>query len=150
RRRAAAKAFPAETQAIADPEFVRASRDFLHSWLVADNFDHAAAYFSERSHNCVAAYLSPDKPAPSTSDGYAAYLRDAMTSIGKEVGPVQHLRDAVEPARPDHDDLKVVRNEGEGAYTVVAVPDHLADLFLCDTESSQHPYAELADPKGKT
>jgi len=150
RRRAAAKAVRAEPQANADPEFVHASRDFLHSWLVADNFDNAAAYFSERSHNCVQAYLSPDKPAPSTSAGYAAYIRDAMTSIGKEVGPLQHLQDAVEPARPEHDDLKVVRHEDEGAYTVVAVPDDLADLFLCDKESSQHPYAEQTDPKGKT
>jgi hypothetical protein len=149
RRRAAAKAVRAETQAHADPEFLHASRDFLHSWLVADNFDNAAAYFSERSHNCVQPYLSPDKPAPSTSTGYSAYIREAMTSIGKEVGPVQHLRDAVEPARPEHDDFKVVRHEDEGAYTVVAVPDYLADLFLCDTESSQHPFTVSADPKGK-
>jgi hypothetical protein len=35
----------------------------------------------------------------------------------------------------------------EGAYTVVAVPDHLAGLFLCDKESSQHPYDATAVPK---
>src|SRR5262249_30032469 len=150
RRRAAAKARPAETQISADPEFVHASRDFLHSWLVADNFDHAATYFSERSNKCVLAYLPPDKPAPSTSTDYAAYLRSAMTTLGQDVGPVQHLRDAVEPVRPEHDDLKVVRSEGEGAYTVVAVPDYLAELFQCDTESSQHPYNVSPDPKRKT
>src|SRR5215831_2662731 len=149
RRRAAAKARPAETQINADPEFVYASRDFLHSWLVADNFDHAATYFSERSNKCVLAYLPPETPAPSTSADYAAYLRGAMTSLGREVGPVQHLRDAVEPVQPEHDDLKVVRREGEGAYTVVAVPDYLAELFQCDTESSQHPYDVSADAKRK-
>lgn len=149
RRRAAAKAVPAETQISADPEFVHASRDFLHSWLVADNFDHAATYFSQRSDNCVLAYLPPGKPAPSTSADYAAYLRDAMTSVGQDVGPVQHLRDAVEPVQPEHDDLKVVRREGEGAYTVVAVPDYLAELFLCDQESSQHPYEVSPEPKRK-
>jgi hypothetical protein len=140
RRRAAAKARPAEIQPRPDSEFVRASRDFLHSWLVADNFDHAATYFSQRSDTCVLAYLPPDKPAPSTSAEYAAYLRSAITSVGKEVGPVRHLRDALEPVRPDHDDLNVLPHEGEGAYTVVAVPDYLVELFLCDQESSNHPY----------
>src|SRR5215471_5878859 len=149
RRHAAAKARPVEMQINADPEFVHASRDFLHSWLVVDNFDHAATYFSERSNKCVLAYLPPDAPAPSTSADYAAYLRSAMTSLGREVGPVQHLRDAVEPVQPEHDDLKVVRHEGEGAYTVVAVPDYLPELFQCDTESSQHPYHVSPDPKRK-
>jgi hypothetical protein len=149
RRRAVAKARPAEPRAAADPEFVRASRDFLHSWLVADNFDHAATYFSQRSDNCVVAYLPSGKPTPATSAEYAAYFRDAITSVGKDVGPVQHLRDAMEPARPDHDDLKVLPHEGEGAYTVAAVPDYLAELFLCDKESSQHPYDVSPDAKGK-
>jgi len=140
RRRAVPKARPAEIRARPDPDFVHASRDFLHSWLVADNFDHAATYFSQRSDNCVLAYLPPDKPAPSTSAEYAAYLRSAITSVGKDVGPVQHLSEALEPARPEHDDLNVLTHEGEGAYTVVAVPNHLAELFTCDQESSQHPY----------
>ena len=44
---------------------------------------------------------------------------------------------------------KVVRREGEGAYTVVAVPDHLVELFMCDQESSKHPYVVSPDPKQK-
>jgi len=147
RRRAAAKTGSTETRSSADPEFVHASRDFLHSWMVADNFDHAATYFSQRSHSCVLAYLPPDKPAPSTSADYAAYLLSAMTSVGKELGPVQHLRDAIEPVQPEHDDLKVLRQEDEDAYTVAAVPDYLAELFLCDKESSKHPYEVSPDPK---
>ena len=147
RRRQPTKAAPTETQASADPEFVQASHDFLYSWLVADNFDHTLAYFSERSYNCVSDYLPSDQRAPSTSTEYAAYIRSAMTSVGQDVGPVQHLRDAVEPVQPEHDDLRIVHHMDEGAYTVVAVPDHLADLFLCDKESSQHPYDATADPK---
>jgi hypothetical protein len=149
RRRAAAKTAPAETQIIAEREFVHASRDFLHSWLVADNFDHASTYFSQRSDKCVLAYLPADKPAPSTPADYAAYVRNAMTRVGKDVGPVQHLRDAIEPVQPEHDDLKVLQHEGEGAYTVAAVPDYLTEMFLCDQESSKHPYDVSPDPKQK-
>jgi hypothetical protein len=147
--RAVTKAAPAEPLPSADPEFVRASHDFLHSWLVADNFDHAASYFSPRSNECVLAYLPTDKPAPSTPADYAAYVRDAMTSVGKDVGPVQHLHDAIEPVQPEHDDLKVLPHKGEGAYTVAAVPDYLAEMFLCDKESPKHPYDVPADPKQK-
>jgi len=149
RRRVPAKTGSPETQMSADPEFVRASHDFLHSWLVADNFDHAATYFSQRSNNCVLDSLPPDQPAPSTSADYAAYVRGAITSVGNDVGPVQRLRDAMEPVQPEHDDLKILRHEGEGAYTVVAVPDYLAELFLCGKESSKHPYDASPDPERK-
>jgi hypothetical protein len=80
------EAVPTETQASADPEFVRASHEFLYSWLVADNFDHTSAYFSERSYNCISDYLPSDQRAPSTSTEYAAYIRSAMTSVGQDVG----------------------------------------------------------------
>jgi hypothetical protein len=56
------------------------------------------------------------------------------------VGTVQHLRDALEPVQPDHDDLQRVPHAGEDAYAVVAVPDYLADAFRCDKESVTHPY----------
>ena len=149
RRRVPAKTRSPEIQMSADPEFVQASHDFLHSWLVADNFDHAATYFSQRSNNCVLNYLPPDEQAPSTSADYAAYVRRAIISVGKDVGPVQHLRDAMEPVQPEHDDLKVLPREGEGAYTVVALPDYLAELFLCDKESSKHPYDVSPDAERK-
>jgi hypothetical protein len=149
RRRTTAKTVPAQTQISADRDFVHASRDFLHSWLVVDDFDHASAYFSQRSEKCVLAYSPADKPAPSTPAAYAAYVRNAMTTVGKDVGPVQHLRDAIEPVEPEHDDLKVLRHEGEGAYTVAAVPDYLTEMFLCDKESSKHPYDVSPDPKQK-
>jgi len=150
RRRTIAKTAAAETPMSADREFMDASRDFLHSWLVADDFDHASTYFSQQSENCALAYLPPDNPAPSSPAAYASYIRNAMTSVGKDVGAVQHLRDAIEPVRPEHDDLRVLPHEGEGAYTVAAVPDYLREMFLCDQESSKHPYDVSPDPEQKT
>ena len=150
RRRAATKAASGETHASADPEFVHASHDFLDSWLVAENFDHAETYFSPRSYSCVAEYLPPDQPAPATSVEYAAYVRRAITVVGQDVGPVRHLSDAMEPVQPEHDDFKILQHVGEGAYTVVAVPDYLVELFLCDKESVKHPYAFSPDSKHAT
>lgn len=150
RRRAAAKAASLANHARADPAFVHASHDFLDSWLVADNFDHAETYFSPRSYSCVAEYLSPDQTAPTTPVEYAAYVRRAITVVGQDVGPVRHLSDAMEPVRPEHDDFQVLEHTGEGAYTVVAVPDYLVELFLCDKESTKHPYTVSLDSNRPT
>jgi hypothetical protein len=56
----------------------------------------------------------------------------------------------MEPVQPEHDDVKILQHVGEGAYTVVSVPDHLVELFLCDKESAQHPYAVSPDSKRPT
>src|SRR5262249_38667730 len=70
-RDVSAKTSPTETQTSADPAFLHASHDFLHSWLVTDNFEQAATYFSPRSNECVLSYLPSDKPVPSTAADYA-------------------------------------------------------------------------------
>jgi len=147
RQRKLAAPSSAQKESGANSEFLRASHDFLHSWVVEDRFDAAAAYFSERSYACVSAYLAPDQPAPTTSADSAAYVRSAMTTIGKDVGPVQHLSDAIEPVQPEHDDLRILGHEEQSAYTVVGVPDYLVELFRCDKESPQHPYDVSPDAK---
>lgn len=140
RRKVAALTAAGKAKVQADPEFLRASHDFLHSWLVADNFDHAATYIAPRCNDCVDLYAGEGVKRPSTQAEYSAYLRNALTNVGKEVGKVQHLHDALEPVQPDHDDLRTLSHAGEGAYTVVAVPDGLADSFLCVKTSPAHPY----------
>jgi len=112
---------------------------------VADNFDQAATYFSPRCDECVNLYLSEGEKPPSTPAEYAAYLRNALTTVGKNVGTVPHLRDALEPVQADHEDLRLVNHAGEGAYTVIAVPDYLAGSFLCEKKSVHHPYEPAAD-----
>ena len=140
RKMAAAATATPKVKTAADPAFLQASHDFLHAWLVADNFDQAATYFSPRCDECVNLYLSEGEKAPSTPAEYAAYLRNALTTVGKDVGTVQHLRDALEPVQADHEDLRLVNHAGEGAYTVIAVPDYLASSFTCEKTSAKNPY----------
>jgi len=128
-----------------DPDFLHALHDFLHSWLVADNFDQAATYFSPRCNACVDTNLAGESK-PSTPAEYSAYIRNAITTVGKDIGTVHHLHDALKPVMPDHEGLKVVEHAGEDAYTVVAIPDYLADTFLCEKKSAGHPY----DPPTET
>jgi hypothetical protein len=141
RRTASAAASPAKTRVKSDPAVVQASHDFLHTWLVDDNYDGAAKYVSTRSNDCVSLYLAEGQKPPVTAEDYAAAIRRAIKTVGNDVGKVQHLRDALEPARAEHEDLQLVEHAGEHAYTLVAVPDSLSSAFLCDKRSTKNPYA---------
>jgi hypothetical protein len=63
-----------------------------------------------------------------------------LNKVAQKVGKVQHLREALEPVRADHEDLRTVPNAGENAYTLVAVPDELEGLFLCSKRSETNEY----------
>jgi hypothetical protein len=142
RRNAVAKTQePPKTKMQADPALAQASHDFLHLWLVDDNYDGAAKYVSPRSDACVNLYLAEGQKPPATPDEYSQSIRTALTTVGKDVGKVQHLHDALEPVKPEHEDLKVVEHAGEHAYTLAAVPDSLASSFECEKRSTKNPYA---------
>ncbi len=139
-RAAVTTARPAKTKMKGDPAVVQASHDFLHTWLVDDNYDGAAAWMSPRCNDCVQLYLQEGEKAPATPEEYGAAIRKSLTAVGKQVGKVEHLREALEPVRPEHEDLRLVEHAGEHAYTLVAVPDSLEASFLCAKRSSKNPY----------
>ncbi len=145
RKHAAAPA--AEAHAKGDPELLRSSQQFLHSWLVADNFSLAAQYFSSHSDECANAFLLPGEQEPQTPQQYAAALRAALTTVGKDVGHVNHLRDAIEPVDPEHDDLKVVAHPEGDAYALASVPDHLASSFTCGKKATPSGPEANTSPK---
>ena len=139
-RRSVTTSAAPEGKASGDADFLHAANQFLHAWLVRDNFNQAAQYFSPQCYSCVIPHLSPGEEVPKTPEQYAARIRSELTTIGKEIGTVHHLQDAVEPVLPDHDGLKLVGHSGQEAYTVVAVPDQLAETFSCEKRSASHPY----------
>jgi hypothetical protein len=145
----AAASRPLKAKLKADPGVVKASHDFLHTWLVDDNFDGAAGYVSPRSDACVVRYLAEGQKPPATPEEYAAAIRGALTTVGKDVSKVQHLREALEPVKPEHEDLQVVAHAGEHAYTLVAVPDSLVSSFSCEQASTKNPNAAGDDAAQK-
>ncbi len=146
---------PAPRQSVAaeapipgDADFLQTSNKFLRSWLLKDDFNAAAGYFSQQCFECAGSYASPGETVPTTPDGFSAYLRNALMTIEKDVGPAQHLSDAIEPVEPDHTGLKTVSHTDQDAYAVVAVPDSLADLFECQkpmTRPTQLPPEDTAN-----
>jgi hypothetical protein len=145
-----ATAPPPEAHTNGDRDLLRSSEQFLRSWLVADDFGAAARFFSPHSSDCVSAFLSPGQQEPQTAEQYTASLRAALTTVGKDVGQVHHLRDAIEPVEPEHDDLKTVTHSEAEAYALVAVPDYLASSFTCQKQAaSVDPSAAATDSPPK-
>ena len=138
-------AAPPKVRTPVDADLLHATNQFLHAWLVSDNFNQAALYFSSHSYDCVIPMLPAGAEEPKTAEQYLARIQNGLTVVGKEVGPVHHLRDAVEPMVPDHDDLKIVSHPEHDAYTVIAVPDSLAESFSCQKRTASHPYQAPSD-----
>jgi peptidyl-tRNA hydrolase len=125
----------------ADPAVVQASLDFLHTWLVNDDYDKASSYLSQRCDACVDMFLPEGEKPPSGPEKYPAYIRETLNKVAQKVGKVEHLNEVLEPVKPAHADLRTVEHTGEGAYTLVAVPDDLASSFECEKRSKKHPYS---------
>ena len=136
-----AAARPPKEKVTADPAVLQATHDFLHTWLVNDDYDGASKYVSRSCDACVGLYLAEGEKPPNTQDEYAAYIRKTLNQVAQKVGKVEHLREALEPIRASHDDLKTVEHAGEHAYTLVAVPDEHEALFLCNKRSRANQYA---------
>jgi hypothetical protein len=140
RRAAAAAKRPVRQKLSVDPAVVQTSHDFLHTWLVDDNYERASSYVAPSSNACVNLYLAEGETPPATAVQYAEAIRKALQRVAARVGKVEHLHDALEPVSPANQDLRVLEHAGEGAYTLAAVPDVLESSFLCHKRSTKDPY----------
>lgn len=125
-----------EEHATGDPAFLRASNDFLNAWLVKRDYAAATKYFAPSSYPCV----DTSSQLAQSSSGTPAQLRDAMSTLANNLDQAQHIDEILEPVDPDHPGLKLVDHPEQDAYTVVAVPDTMAPIFMCEKESRAHPY----------
>jgi hypothetical protein len=125
----------------ADPAVVQASYDFLHTWLVSDNYNKASSYLSQQCSACVEMFLSESEKPPSGQEQYSAYIREMLNRVAQKVGKIEHLHDALEPVKPVHEDLREVEHTEKQAYTLVAVPDKLASSLECEMRSKRHPFS---------
>src|SRR5215469_1615926 len=135
----AAKRLAREKFAV-EPAVVQATHDFLQTWLVDDNYERASEYVAKSCDACVDLYLAEGEKRPANAEEYAAAIRNVLNGVAQRVSKLEHLKDALEPVRPANEDLQVVEHAGEGAYTLVAVPDELESSFLCHKRSTKDPY----------
>jgi hypothetical protein len=93
-------------------------------WDPAD----AARYVSERSYQCLAAPSETDK-AMKPADP----IQNAPTNPLAKVPRRQNLSDMTSSVQPVNELVRPVEQGNSNAFAIMAVPDQMADSFLCQS-----------------
>jgi hypothetical protein len=118
--------------------------DFFRTWLIGEDFAKAATYFSPRCYECIELYSDDGKTPPFLPEDQARYIQNSLAAVGHEIGPITRLEEALESVPPEGDDMKLMAHADKVAYSLVALPDYLADSFLCTKHSKKSPYRAAA------
>jgi hypothetical protein len=108
--------------------------DFLNTWLVEQRPGPAAAYLSKQSYACLS-YLKESEMGEEEAlitESFAIYrfLAD-MRRANEVLGLRPSLADYVKRVKADHPSLKVMSHPYEEQFTLVRVPEDMAETFLC-------------------
>jgi hypothetical protein len=127
-----------------DPALVKDVAQFYQSWIAKRNVSEASRFASQRSYRCLAAPSADQKKLTPIARIQSA-LQQPLTRIPSKA----NLTDMMSGMQPVNDLLRPVQHENSSAFAIMAVPDQLADSFLCQSrhlpESS--PDLKPADAK---
>ena len=144
---AAALVVPAEEEPrniAGDPVSVKDITQFYQTWIVKRDVTQASSFASQRSYQCLAAPSEDQKKLTPTARIQSA-LEQPLTRIRSSA----NLSDMMSSVQPVNDLLRPVQQENSKAFAIMAVPDQMADSFLCQNrhlpESS--PDLKPADAK---
>jgi hypothetical protein len=119
----------AEPDTIAgDPNAVKDITSFYQSWVGKRNPAGAARYVSERSYQCMAAPSGAEKGMKP-----ADRLQKALTSPLARVPQGTNLSDMMSSVQPVNELVRPVEQANSNAFAIIAVPDQMADSFLCQS-----------------
>ncbi len=106
---------------------VEAVYDFLNSWLVEQQPNLAAAYFSDRVFACLEL-----KQGEAVDRGMAPFiLLKGMRAVNKELGKRSSLKGTIVGVRLKDPELKVVEQPHNGQFVLFDVPNNVAATFEC-------------------
>lgn len=115
----------------ADASFVEATRDFLESWLIREEYDAAFRYLSPKSYACYNLARSPDQPAAASLEDAGQKIRAGLERSGNRVGKASHLDELVSSAEPVHPAVRVMDHRYSGAFTLNSLPNVFAEAADC-------------------
>jgi len=113
-----------------DPKAVEATQQFLSTWLLKQDYNAAVSYLSPRSYVCLERSGDPTKKGL-TPDQARKFIHDGLQRVSVAVGQPKKLEEAIRPIAPHHDLLKLVSHSQEKAFSLVSVPDEIAETEVC-------------------
>ncbi len=109
-----------------DPASVKDITQFYQTWIVKRDIVSASRFASQRSYECLAAPSEDQKKlTPIARIQFA--LEQPLTRIPTKA----NLADMMLSMQPLNDLLPPVQQENSKAFAIMAVPDQMADSFLC-------------------
>jgi len=134
-KNAAAQAVPSaeEPRSVAgEPAAVREITEFYQTWIVKRNVTQASAFTSSRSYQCLAA-PSEDQKKLTPIARIQSGLEQALTKTPSGA----NLTDMMSSVQPLNALLPPVQQGNSNALAIMAVPDQMANSFLC--QNRQRP-----------
>src|SRR5215469_4304919 len=143
---AAASPVPgAEPKSISgDPEAVKDITSFYQSWIGKRNPAEAARYVSERSHQCLAAPSGAEKGMKP-----ADRIQEALTNALARVPLQPNLPEMMSSVQPANELVRPVEQRNSNAFAIMAVPDQMAESFLCQSRQLPEKTRELKPSDAK-
>jgi hypothetical protein len=109
-----------------DPVAVKDFTQFYQDWIVKRDVAQASRFASQLSYQCLAPPSSDQKKLTPIARIQAA-LGQPLTKIPAGA----NLSDMMSSVQPVNDLVRPVQQENSGALAIMAVPDQMADSFLC-------------------
>lgn len=114
-----------------------AAADFFNQWWTARDVGKAVSYFSRDSYGCIAkdAARRGQKIEPGMT---RAYLARRMEHSLKSLPQGKSLKDSAAPVPSWAADLKPIKHDGGGSFTLAQAPRGYAEAFDCDGDTGNN------------
>ncbi|HEX8895652.1 MAG TPA: hypothetical protein VF783_20170 [Terriglobales bacterium] len=127
-----------------DPKAVQDITSFYESWIGKRDPAEAAHYVSERSYQCLAAPSETEKAMKP-----ADRIQKALANPLARVPQGQNLSDMTAGVQPVNELVPPVKQGNSNAFAIMAVPDQMADGFLCQNRHLPEKTRELKPSDAK-
>jgi hypothetical protein len=144
-KKATVPATAAEPEAIAgDPQAVNDITGFYESWVGKRDTAKAASYASEQSYACMGAPLPEDKKLKP-----AERIRAGLDRALEKLPQGKNLSDMMTSVQPVNELVRPVEQKNSNVFAIMAVPDQMADSFLCQKRKEGIKAPELKKDEAK-
>ena len=128
----------------ADPTAVKDITQFYQEWILKRDTKQAMQFVSQRAYQCL--------PAPSEGRKKLAApsrIQSGLVQPLNEIPSGGNLTDMMSSVQPVDELIRPVEQENSKAFAIMAVPDQMADSFLCEKRHSPEEPPELRPAEAK-
>jgi hypothetical protein len=127
-----------------DPTVVKDITNFYQAWILKRDVKQALPFISQRSYQCLTPPSEDQKKlAP------LARIQSGLEQPLNEIASGENLGDMMSSVQPVNELVRPVEQENSNALAIMAVPDQMADSFLCENRPLPEERPELQPGEAK-